>query len=83
MVHLSVLGMFLLGAYKLTHDNRCAALIWFVLAGVVCIGMAHRWYLGIERPTMRLASRLNASAEFLPAALPKRRAHCRRTRRTL
>ena len=58
LVHLIILDVFLRGAFKLTGDNGKMAVVWFLLAIIVCIGIAHLLFIGIERPSMRLASRI-------------------------
>jgi peptidoglycan/LPS O-acetylase OafA/YrhL len=57
-----------------THNNRPAALLWFVVAIAACIGVAHLLYVCVERPSMNLAARLKprgaAPKAELPANLP-------------
>ena len=63
LVHLPILSGLLRFAHKFTHDNRWAALFWFLVVGGSCVAAAHLWYLAIERPTLQMANRLKDFAE--------------------
>jgi peptidoglycan/LPS O-acetylase OafA/YrhL len=52
---------------RLTGDNRLAAVGWLVLAYVVTILVAYTLYRFVERPAMRLASRIKSRRERLLA----------------
>lgn len=61
--HLTVLIIVLRGAYKLTGENEKMALVWFVISGIVCIGVAHLFYMLVERPSIALGARLRRTSE--------------------
>jgi peptidoglycan/LPS O-acetylase OafA/YrhL len=58
LTHLTILSAIMRGGYKLTHENRWAALGWFVLALVASVGVADLFHRLIEAPSMRLTARL-------------------------
>ncbi len=69
LVHIPVLWVVLRGGYKLTRDNPYFAVMWFVIAGLACVGVAHVFFLMFERPSMKFAARFKPRSEA-PVALP-------------
>ena len=58
LVHLTVLGIVLRGGYKLTHENRWAALGWYVVAAAAAVAAAELFHRAFEVPSMRWATKL-------------------------
>ncbi|BAY07251.1 hypothetical protein NIES2098_03660 [Calothrix sp. NIES-2098] len=48
--------------YRLSGDSPIAALVWFALAFVISISMAHLTYLLIEKPSIELSKNLKIKA---------------------
>jgi peptidoglycan/LPS O-acetylase OafA/YrhL len=72
LVHLPVLSVVMRGGYKLTHTNRWAAIGWFFAAAMCSVLVAHLLYVLVERPSMRLASKLKprpVTARILAAGI--------------
>jgi peptidoglycan/LPS O-acetylase OafA/YrhL len=57
LIHVLVLLVVMRIGYKITGDAPYAALLWFVMAGVLCVGAAHLLNVAIERPSMNRAAR--------------------------
>ena len=58
LIHLPVLLVVLPAGYKLTGENRGAAVLWFVLAALASLGAAHLLHVLVEAPSLRLTARL-------------------------
>ena len=69
LVHIPVVWIVLRGGYKLTHNNAYFAVMWFAIAGLACVGVAHVFFLLFERPSMKFATRFKPRSEA-PVALP-------------
>jgi peptidoglycan/LPS O-acetylase OafA/YrhL len=63
LVHLPILSVVMRGGYKLTHDNRVAALGWMFLAAALSLIAAYFFHRFIERPSMNLASSLSRNPQ--------------------
>jgi peptidoglycan/LPS O-acetylase OafA/YrhL len=57
LVHLPVLTVVLRAGYKLTGENRWAALLWLALAALCCFAAAHLLYVFVEAPSLKLVAR--------------------------
>jgi peptidoglycan/LPS O-acetylase OafA/YrhL len=57
MVHLFVVFLVMNGGYKLTHESRAAAVVWFVLAAGLSVAAAQVTYMLIEKPSLRFSER--------------------------
>jgi peptidoglycan/LPS O-acetylase OafA/YrhL len=57
LIHVLVLLVVMRIGYKITGDAPSAALLWFGVAGVLCVGAAHLLNVAIERPSMKWATR--------------------------
>lgn len=56
LVHFAILLFVARAGFKVTHENRWAAIAWMIFACLLSIGVADVFYRLIERPSMRLAS---------------------------
>lgn len=56
--HLTCLLIVLRGGYKLTKTAEKPAVLWFILAGLASVVVAHVLFIVIERPSMTFASRI-------------------------
>lgn len=69
LTHMPVLLMVLRFAYKVTKESVPAAFVWMVVSVALCIGVAHIFYLLVERPSLRWASNVS---KHEPATSPSR-----------
>jgi peptidoglycan/LPS O-acetylase OafA/YrhL len=70
LTHVLVLDVIMRGGYKLTHTNRPAAVLWFLVAALAALCVAHYFHKWIEAPSMRMATRfrsMNRALEVQPA----------------
>ena len=58
LIHLPVLLVVMRAGYKLTGENRLAAVCWFGLALVASIAAAHLLWRHVEMPSSRLSKRM-------------------------
>jgi peptidoglycan/LPS O-acetylase OafA/YrhL len=49
--------------YRLTNTNQPASILWFIVAGLVSIGVAHILYLTVERTSVRFAARFKTRGQ--------------------
>ena len=60
LVHVTVLSVVLRTGYKLTRENQPAAVAWFIFTTFLCVAIAYMFFLMVERPSLRFASRFSA-----------------------
>ncbi|MBE7209728.1 MAG: acyltransferase [Gluconacetobacter diazotrophicus] len=72
LIHLPVLLVVMRAGYKLTGENRPAAVCWFVLALLASVAAAHLLWRYVEMPSARLARRMKfrPRAPGLPSGAP-------------
>lgn len=63
LVHVIVLSLVIRIGYKLTGDNPVAAIVWLFIAGAASILVGYIFHLAVEKPSMRLASRLKIHSD--------------------
>jgi peptidoglycan/LPS O-acetylase OafA/YrhL len=71
LTHILIAVYVLRLGYRLTGANHAAALVWFVLAGIVAILFAHLLYLVVERRSIRFAARFRTPREPHPSLIPE------------
>jgi len=60
LIHIEVAMRVLKIGIHLTGMAKAPAFVWFILGGAASFGAAHLLYIFVERPTMRVASRLKS-----------------------
>lgn len=59
LTHMMVVLMVLRLGFKITKNNVPAAWLWMLVCGAICVGVAHVFYLLVERPSVSWASALS------------------------
>ncbi len=59
LTHMMVLLIVLRLGFKITKTNAPAAWLWMIVCGALCVGVAHLFYLLVERPSVSWASALS------------------------
>ncbi len=70
LVHTLVYGNLLRVGYKLTGDSPVAAVMWLALAIALSVGLAHLFYLWIEKPSVAYASKWKPHTDTHLAGTP-------------